>query len=129
MKEQTVPTPQRETTPDTRESELRLTPPVDIFESDEGLVVLVDLPGVQKEEVQVGVADSVLTIEATPRLEERGEPLRREFTLRPYYRQFQLSEKVDQERISAEMRHGVLVVRLPRVAERPPKKIDVAVGA
>lgn len=133
MKENTVATPndtrQEQVAADTRAEERTLVPPVDIFETDEGLVVVADLPGVNKDGVSIDVADDVLTIRGTPGNGLQGEPLRHEFALRPFFRQFQLSDSVDQEKIRAEMRHGVLTIHLPKVAAKQPRKIAVSVAS
>ena len=131
MKENTVPArqEQKQPAPETREEQRTLTPPVNIFETGEGLVVVADLPGVTKEQVSVDVADSLLTIKAAPAAKMQGDPVLQEFALLPYFRQFQLSDAVDQEKIRAEMKHGVLSVYLPKVAAKQPKKIEVAVAS
>lgn len=129
MKESTVPMKQQERqVPDTREETRTLIPPVDIFETDDGLAVVADMPGVAKEQVNVHVENDLLTIkgEAKPHMED--EPFYREFELRNYFRQFQLSDSVDQEKIKAEMRNGVLVVRLPKKEAMKPKQIEVNVA-
>ena len=133
MKEQTVPTKTDTQTqpqvPETREEERTLIPPVDIFEIEEGLAVIVDLPGVAKDAVDVHVENDVLTIKGTPRTDGAGESTYREFDLVPYYRQFQLGEQVDQEKIRAEMKYGVLTIHLPKAEKAKPKKISVNVGS
>ncbi len=130
MKEKTVPMKaEQQTAPDTREEARTLIPAVDIFEMKEGLAVVVDLPGVDKEGVAIDVHDDVLTIKATPEAGANGDALLREFELRPYFRQFQLSDAVDQEKIRAEMKYGVLTVHLPKVAAKQPKKIKVDVAS
>ncbi|WP_320178412.1 Hsp20/alpha crystallin family protein [Roseovarius pacificus] len=129
MKENTVATRNDQVAADTRAEERTLVPPVDIFETEEGLVVVADLPGVNKDGVSIDVADGVLTIRGNPGNGLRGDAVRHEFALRPFFRQFQLSDTVDQERISAEMRHGVLTIHLPKVAAKQPKKIAVSVAS
>ena len=115
--------------PSTMEEGRFIVPPVDIYETKEGLTVIVDLPGVAKENVQIAVEDHVLTIEATPEKSVLIDPFFTEFTLRRFYRQFQLGEEVDQSKISADLKHGVLTVRLPRAESSKPRKIAVNVEA
>lgn len=129
MKETTVPAKNEPTAPDTREDTRTLMPPVDIFETPEGLGVVVDMPGVDKEGVDVDVHDGVLTIKGAPKSALPGEPLLREYELLNFYRQFQLSDKVDQDNIRAEMKYGVLTIHLPTVKEKQPKKIAVDVAS
>lgn len=129
MKETTVPAKTEPNAPDTREDTRTLMPPVDIFETPEGLGVVVDMPGVDKEGVDVDVHDGVLTIKGAPKTALPGEPLLREYQLLNFYRQFQLSDKVDQDNIRAEMKYGVLTIHLPKVKEKQPKKIAVDVAS
>lgn len=128
MKENTVANRNAQEAAATRAEERTLVPPVDIFETEEGLVVVADLPGVNKDGVSIDVADDVLTIRGNPTNGLQGEVVRHEFQLLPFYRQFQLSDTVDQDNIRAEMRHGVLTIHLPKVAAKQPKKIAVSVA-
>jgi HSP20 family molecular chaperone IbpA len=128
MAEKTVPEETATTAPETREESRTLAPPVDIFEFPEGLAVVVDLPGVDKDGVSVHVENNTLTIKASGSCRAPGDTLYREFSLMNYFRQFQLSEKIDQEKIVADMRQGVLTVRLPKAEAAKPKKIAVKVS-
>lgn len=128
MKETTVPANTEKTAPDTREDARVLTPPVDIFETEGGLVVVADLPGVEKDQIDVNVEKNVLTLKAKPQQQLTEGLARQEYQLLPFYRQFQLSDAVDQAKISAEMKYGVLTIHLPKVAEQQPRKIAVNVA-
>ncbi|HEY2989014.1 MAG TPA: Hsp20/alpha crystallin family protein [Candidatus Binatia bacterium] len=133
MAEQTVATTSRQETSmtpkeTTHSRERTLTPPVDIYETPDGLVVLADLPGVSKEGLDVRVENDILTIRGTSSDGLPGEPIYREFELANYFRQFELSEKVDQNKITAELKHGVLTLKLPKAEEAKPKKIEVKVN-
>lgn len=112
----------------TRAQEQFIRPPVDIYETSEGLTVVADLPGVRKEDLEVEVREDVLTIRGRPSNSLPGHPHYREFELFPYFRQFQLSEKVDSSRITAELKHGVLTLHLPKAEAAKPKKIEVKYG-
>jgi len=110
----------------TRDDTCSLVPPVDIFEHESGLAVLADLPGVDRDGVSVGVDNDLLTIKGNVSYEPKGELIHREWDLAScYFRQFRLSERIDQEKISAEMRDGVLTVRLPESEQAKPKRIEV----
>ncbi len=129
MKESTIPVrTQSKHVPDTRDSSKTLRPPVDIFETAEGLTVIADLPGVLKEDVQIQVENDILTIKAVAKSNLNIEPTYREFELYPYFRQFQLSDKTDQEKIKAEMKNGVLIIHLPKKEEAKPKQIPITVS-
>ena len=130
MAEKTVPTAQSRTLSnkeETRSQERYVTPPVDIYENGEGLVVTADLPGVDKENLDVRVENNLLTIRGKPAYGGRGEPIYREYELVSFFRQFELNEKVDQSKITAELQHGVLILHLPKAQEAKPRKIEVRV--
>lgn len=130
MAETTVPTTIQEepAVPTTREESRYLTPPVDIYESEDQLTVIADLPGVSKENVDIRVENKVLTIKGAVDRTSPGESLYREFELARYYRQFQLSDEVDIEKISAECKNGVLTIALPKRESSKPRQIEVKVG-
>jgi HSP20 family molecular chaperone IbpA len=133
MAEKTIATPETEqrtlTTEGTRTREQYITPPVDIYERPEDLVVMADLPGVTNADLEVRVDNNLLTIRGQPRHMAPGTPVYQEYTLMPFFRQFELSEKIDTEKITAEFKHGVLFLHLPKAAEAKPRKIEVAVAA
>jgi len=128
MKETTMPAKAETNVPDTREESRTLIPAVDIFETGDGLVVVADLPGVETGTVDVGVEKNILTIKAKPAPGRTEDLTLQEFRLLPYFRQFQLSEIVDQENIRAEIKYGVLTIHLPKVAEKQPRKIAVNIA-
>jgi len=128
MKETTVPANGEQTAPDTREAQRTLTPPVDIFENKDGLVVVADLPGVEKSDLDIRVENNVLTMKAAAREIAPAEVQYREYQLLNFFRQFQLSETVDQDRIKAELKHGVLVLDLPKKEQAKPRQIAVEVA-
>lgn len=128
VKEGMIPQKSEETRLAEAPKERILTPPVDILEYKDGLEVWADLPGVMKEDVEVNIENDVLTIGGKCKLGTIGEPLYREFELTKYFRQFQLTERVDQQKINAELKQGVLVIKLPKSEKAMPKKIAVNVG-
>jgi HSP20 family molecular chaperone IbpA len=132
MAEKTVDMPdtqERATQPeDTRTRERYVTPPVDIYETPEGLVVIADVPGVTPDHVDVRVDNHILTMRGQAAHGLPGEPTYREYELVNYFRQFELSAKVDESKIAAELKQGVLTLTLSKVAEAQPRKIAVAVS-
>lgn len=133
MAEKTVATPMdaQETTQareTTREEERFVSPPVDIYETEEGLMLLADIPGVTADRLSVDVKDDVLTIEGRTELPAEGTAVYQEFELPNFFRQFQLSEQVDVARITASLKHGVLTLKLPKAEAAKPKTIKVHVG-
>ena len=116
-------------TPATREEGRYLSPPVDIYEDRDNLVVVVDLPGVPQDGVNVSIDEGILTIRGRVSAPSAQEPLYREYGLHDFHRQFQLSDRIDQQKISGELKHGVLTIRLPKSERLKPKKIEVKVGS
>ena len=132
MAEKTVATRSQQTrTPsreETRSQEQYVTPPVDIYETPEGLIVKADLPGVARDGMDIRVENNLLTIRAIAAHVAPGDPVYREYGLVNFFRQFELNERVDQSKISAELNHGVLTLNLPKAEETKPRKIDVKVA-
>lgn len=130
MAERTVPQYARDQEPakeETRSQEAYVTPPVDIYETADGLVVKADLPGVTKDDLDLRVENNLLTIRGRAAHCAPGDVLYREYNLQNFFRQFELSDKVDQGKISAELQHGVLTLNLPKAEEAKPRRIDVRV--
>jgi HSP20 family protein len=104
-----------------------LTPPVDIFEDAEALTVLADMPGVTPGHLTIDLHEGVLTITghaATP--EGPNEvPVLQEYQAGTFQRSFTLSEAIDQERIQATLKNGVLRLRLPKVERAKPRQIAI----
>jgi len=102
-------------------------PTADIFESDTALTVALEMPGVDKSNVDISVEAGVLTIEG--RLDfakyEGLQPLYTEYNVGHYRRSFVLSNRIDQNKISAEMKDGTLTVVLPKAEEARPRRIAV----
>jgi HSP20 family protein len=132
MAEKTVATRSQQRTPpsreETRSQEQYVAPPVDIYETAEGLVVKADLPGVAKDNLDVRVENNLLTIRGKSAHVAPGEPIYREYELVNFFRQFELNERVDQAKISADLKHGVLTLQLPKAEEAKPRKIDVKIA-
>lgn len=126
--EKTVPEAPAQGTPTqevTRQPDRYAVPPVDIYENDEGLVVVADLPGVTREGLTVQVEQGILTIDGRVDRQTPGRPLRREFTFVPFYRQFRIAEAIDAARIRASLQNGVLRLELPRAEAAKPRRIPL----
>ena len=106
-----------------------VTPDVDIYEEDDSLVLLADVPGVEARGLEAKLENDVLEITAH-RTEEKGadEPDYAEYRPASYYRAFSLSEDIDAENISASVKDGILTVTLPKSARARPRKIEVKAG-
>jgi HSP20 family protein len=102
-------------------------PTADIFETDRALTVVLEMPGVSKDNVEVNVDDGILKIEGKIDFSKYEDlrPVYTEYNIGHYSRSFQLSSAIDQEKISAEMRDGVLAVVLPKSERAQPRKVAV----
>jgi HSP20 family molecular chaperone IbpA len=102
-------------------------PTTDIFETNDTLTVVMEMPGVEKSNVDVDVEQDVLTIEG--KLDLVGydglEPVYTEYNIGSYRRRFTLSNKIDQGNISAELKDGLLTVVLPKASEAKARTIAV----
>jgi HSP20 family protein len=112
----------------TRAQDRYVLPPVDIYETSESLVLMADLPGVSKEDLDLRVDNNVLTLQGKPSHAASGEAIYREYELVNFFRQFELSEQVDQEKIAADFKQGVLTLHLPKVEKLKPRQIEVKVS-
>ena len=102
-------------------------PDVDIYETDKEIVLLADMPGVTANKLNINLKDNILTLdgEVEP-LEGKDEiEIFREFETGRYYRQFTLSQVIDQSKIQAELKDGVLKLVLPKIKAATPRKIVV----
>jgi HSP20 family protein len=102
-------------------------PATDIYESEDALTVVLEMPGVDKDDVAVRIEDGVLNVEG--RLDfskyQNLVPIYTEYNIGNYARSFRLSAKIDQSKIAAEMNDGVLSLVLPKVEEAKPRTIQV----
>lgn len=112
----------------TRDGSRYLIPAVDIYETEDGLTVEADMPGVARDGVDVRVEDNTLTIRGKVGNGSAKGEFFREYELQDYFRQFKLNERVDQEKISAQLTHGVLKLHLPKAKAAKPHRIAVQVN-
>jgi len=106
------------------------TPPIDIFETSEGLVLRADLPGVAPESLELQVQDNRLSLfgRVHAPLEADAQILHQEYRVGDFVRSFILSDDVDHDRIRAKLADGVLELTLPRARKAEPRKIVVQGG-
>jgi HSP20 family molecular chaperone IbpA len=102
-------------------------PTADIYETNDALNVVLEMPGVEKSSVNIRVEEGVLKIEG--RLDfskyQGLQPLYTEYNVGHYSRSFRLSSRIDQNKIAAELKDGVLALVLPKVEEAKPRTIQV----
>ena len=106
---------------------LVFTPDVDIFETEKGITLLADMPGVKSEGLNIDLRENVLTLDGDVKKPEgqNETELFTEYRTGKYYRQFNLSEIIDQAKIEATMTDGVLRLTLPKVEAAKPRKITI----
>ncbi len=99
----------------------------DIYETDDALTVVMEIPGVEKKDVEVNVENDVLRVEG--RIDfakyEGLEPLYTEYNVGHFARTFTLSNKIDQQQIAAQLDDGVLTLTLKKAKEAIPRKIAI----
>ena len=108
----------------------RIRPSTDILEKEDGFHILMDIPGVRKEDLVIDLDDNALTIKGkTSYPEPEGEKLvDAEFGNVEYLRKFTLSDAVDKQAIEASLKEGVLELHLPKAEEARPKRIEIQSG-
>lgn len=106
------------------------TPEVDIFETEKAITLLADIPGVTPEKLNIDLRDNILTLigDIDPVEGADEEDVVIEYESGRFYRQFTLSEVIDQNKIDAKLADGVLRLNLPKVEKATPRKIAVKVG-
>lgn len=104
------------------------TPPTDIYENVDAITLELEVPGATKDQVSISLEKGVLSIEAridTKRY-DGWTPLYTEYRVGHYSRRFEVSERIESDRISAGMNNGILTITLPKAEEVKPRKIEVA---
>jgi HSP20 family protein len=102
-------------------------PQADIFETDEALTVIMEMPGVEKKNVSIALENDIVRVEGQIDFGQyQGmEPVYTEYNVGHYARGFTLSSKIDRDSISAQLDDGVLTLTLPKVKESVPRRIAV----
>ncbi|MCA9450006.1 MAG: Hsp20/alpha crystallin family protein [Candidatus Omnitrophica bacterium] len=103
-------------------------PPVDIYETGDKLVLLIDVPGIARENIHLTVEENLLTVVAkqeSTTTHENEKWLWREHESGSYRRQFRLGEVIDTESIASELKNGVLRVSLPKIKPAQPRRVEV----
>lgn len=117
-----VAAPAEQTTPG-----LVFTPAVDIFETEKELILRADMPGVKADDLKIDLRDNILTLtgEIAPYEGPDETDILIEYEIGKYYRQFTLTEAIDQNKIEAELKDGVLRLSLPKAEAAIPRKIPI----
>ena len=103
-------------------------PTTDIYETDKALIVVVEVPGVDKSNVEIAVKDRVLMIDGRIDFQKYAgmQPVYTEYNIGHYHRSFALSNQVDGSNIRAEMRDGLLTLTIPKAEEARAQNIEVS---
>jgi HSP20 family molecular chaperone IbpA len=103
------------------------SPSVDIFENDNAITVLADMPGVKAQDLKIDLRESMLTLtgRVTAPDSAKESDVLREYQSGTFFRQFTLSETIDQAKIDAKLTDGVLRLELPKVEKAKPRQITV----
>ena len=111
-------------------SDAALMPPVDVVEDSAGITLRADLPGVPKEKLKLQVEAGTLTIEGevSIAMPEGMEATYAEVSVPRFRRVFTLSKELDTGKVSAEFKHGVLSLRIPKAEHAQPRRIDIKVS-
>ncbi len=107
-----------------------LVPPVDVIEDGTGITLYADVPGLSKDKLELRVESDTLTIEGQLDLDmpEGMEATHAEVGVPRYRRVFTLGKELDTAKVSAELAHGVLTLRIPRAEHAQPRRIEVKAG-
>jgi HSP20 family protein len=110
-----------------REEDFALTPPVDIFEDEQGITVQAEMPGVAKDRLNIQADRNSLLIEGGVSIDLPSgmEALYADLRSTHYRRSFVLSSELEADKIEANLKDGVLTLRIPKRAEYRPRKIEV----
>ena len=102
-------------------------PYADIYETDEALTVVMEMPGVEKKDTNIALENDVLRVDGQIDFAKYDsmEPVYTEYNIGHYTRSFTLSNKIDQQQISAQLDDGVLTLTLPKTKEAQPRKIPI----
>lgn len=103
-------------------------PYTDIFEENDALVVVMEIPGVDRNDTKVHVDKGILSVEAKINHAQYDglTPVYTEYNIGHYSRSFNLSNEIDQEGITAKTDDGVLTLRLPKSKDAPPRRIEIS---
>lgn len=117
-----------EGSPEAIRQDRQVTPFVDIYENQDEILLLADMPGVQTEDLEVRVDKDALIIEGTRKVSTEGKLVQCESTACTYARSFSMPQTIDASKIGASLDRGVLTVHLPKRESVKPRQIRVTAG-
>jgi len=116
---------QRETNPENVSERPTVSPRVDVYESEKEILLIADLPGVAKEQLNVRVDGDTLVLEGSRVFDVKGSLLAAEYRPIDYRRTFNVPPGIDRSKIDAELHAGVLKLHLPKEAALQPRRIAI----
>ncbi len=105
-----------------------MSPPVDIYETADGFALVADLPGVSQDNLEVSVTHNVLTIKGHGPQKLPGKARYQEFQLASVFRQFKLNNAFNTDQVDAELKNGVLQLRIPKAKAAVARQIEIKVA-
>lgn len=109
---------------------LGFNPAIDVRANDAEVTLVCDVPGVRQEDLEITLANRVLTVKGTRRFDRReNERVKLGRTYGPFTRSYTLPESLDEEKLAAELSDGVLTVRIPKLPKAQPRKIQIGHGS
>lgn len=114
----------------TATTNLSFNPAIDVRASDDEVALMCDVPGVKQEDLEITLANRVLTIKGTRRYENReNERVTLGRTYGSFSRTYALPESLDEDKLTAQLADGVLTVRIPKLPKAQPRKIQIGQGS
>ncbi len=103
----------------------KVTPLVDIFENEDEILLFADMPGVEKDDININIDNGTLSLSGLRKMESSGAVQWEEFGEAEYQRTFSVPQTIDVGKVSAEMQDGVLRLHLPKSEAAKPRQIEI----
>ncbi len=103
----------------------KVTPLVDIFENEDEILLFADMPGVEKDDININIDNGTLSLNGLRKMENSGAVQWEEFGEAEYQRTFSVPQTIDVDKVSAEMQDGVLRLHLPKSEAAKPRQIEI----
>lgn len=107
------------------QEQISVSPPVDIYEAGDRLMMLMELPGVSKDKIQIKVDNGIISVSGESNIPIGGDLRYVEFKPCKYNRVFELSAEIDQEKITADYKQGILYLNMPKHEKAKPREITI----
>ena len=115
----------KSSTPEVKRMPPKIVPLVDIYENKDEILLHVDMPGVEKDNVTINLDNGKLHLSGLRKMESKGAENWMEFGDAEFTRSFSVPQTIDSERVNAELKDGVLRLHLPKSEASKPRKIEI----